>query len=88
HFTMGADAYEEPSNIDMTVESAAMWDFALSMEDVEALSYYEFLTACGDEGWYEADLNKDCQVDFKDFSVVALNWMQCSNPTDPNCIAP
>ncbi|MFH1616949.1 MAG: hypothetical protein ABIG61_17925, partial [Planctomycetota bacterium] len=47
HFTMGADAYEEPSNIDMTVESAAMWDFALSMEDVEALSYYEFLTACG-----------------------------------------
>jgi hypothetical protein len=74
--------------IDMTVESAAIWDFALSLEDIEQLSYYEFMTACGDQGWYKGDVDKDCKVDLQDFAVIANNFLQCSDPMDPNCTIP
>ena len=42
---------------------------------------------CG--GWetvYKtADINKDCNVDMEDFSELATDWKNCSNPADPNC---
>lgn len=30
------------------------------------------------------DFNNDCYVDFVDFSIMAANWMQCTDPADPN----
>lgn len=32
-----------------------------------------------------ADLNNDCYVDFKDFSIFAATWLDCGNPFDPAC---
>jgi hypothetical protein len=34
------------------------------------------------------DLNNDCKVDFRDFAVMAANWLiDCdTNPSDPACV--
>jgi hypothetical protein len=32
------------------------------------------------------DLNRDCQVNFKDFIEIVNEWQQCNNPVDFNCI--
>jgi len=34
------------------------------------------------------DLNDDCKVDFRDFAIVAENWLiDCyTNPSDPACV--
>jgi hypothetical protein len=34
------------------------------------------------------DLNKDCHIDLKDFSLLALQWLECVEPTDANCQKP
>lgn len=34
----------------------------------------------------EADLNRDCRVDFKDFAAFTNYWLQCNDPCDPNCV--
>ncbi len=31
-----------------------------------------------------SDLNRDCDVDFEDFSYFGLDWMRCNDPNDPN----
>lgn len=31
------------------------------------------------------DINTDLKVDFKDFAVLADNWLECNNSSDPNC---
>jgi hypothetical protein len=43
---------------------------------------------CGDEGtWYfGADINKDCRVDFEDFTYIVQAWLQCTDPEDANCL--
>ncbi|AQT68187.1 Sialidase precursor [Anaerohalosphaera lusitana] len=43
---------------------------------------------CGDDytTFLSADLNQDCYVDFNDFALVASNWLQCSDPTDIECL--
>ncbi len=33
----------------------------------------------------QGDLNNDCYVDFKDFAVLAGQWLKCSNPFDGAC---
>lgn len=42
---------------------------------------------CGDPGtdYLKGDVNKDCRVDFKDVAEVALDWLGCTDPQDPNC---
>ena len=32
------------------------------------------------------DLSQDCQVNFLDFSIMAISWLDCSYENDPNCI--
>jgi len=31
------------------------------------------------------DLNEDCYVNFEDFAIMALYWLECTEPTNPNC---
>ena len=33
----------------------------------------------------QGDLNGDCYVDFKDFAIVARDWLKCGNPFDDCC---
>jgi hypothetical protein len=32
--------------------------------------------SCGDWGYYEADINMDCVVDFNDLAIMAQQWLQ------------
>ena len=32
------------------------------------------------------DLNHDCFLDFLDFSLLASEWLQCGDPSDPDCV--
>ena len=34
----------------------------------------------------DADVNQDCYVNLQDFSPLASNWMECTDPTDETCI--
>ena len=43
----------------------------------EVFSIYE----CSLDG----DLTGDCVVNFVDFAIMALNWLQCGNPYDLYC---
>ena len=39
---------------------------------------------CGD--FLVSDINRDCYVDMQDMALVALQWLQCTDPQDPiNC---
>lgn len=42
---------------------------------------------CGDPGTvYEAaDLNKDCKVDLRDFTIMGQVWLECTDPNALNC---
>lgn len=40
---------------------------------------------CGDWGFLAADMDKDCVVDWTDFSVFAAQWQMCNDPVDPSC---
>jgi hypothetical protein len=31
------------------------------------------------------DFNNDCYVNFKDFAIFSVDWLNCGNPYDPNC---
>ncbi len=31
------------------------------------------------------DIDRDCDVDFRDFAAVALNWTSCNEPNKPGC---
>jgi len=33
----------------------------------------------------KGDLNGDCVVDFEDYAIFADKWLQCNDPTNPNC---
>ncbi|MFH1616308.1 MAG: hypothetical protein ABIG61_14630 [Planctomycetota bacterium] len=51
--------------------------------------YYVNPTAqsCDDPGmWYlGGDINRDCYVNFSDFALFAMTWMQCNDPANPQC---
>lgn len=36
----------------------------------------------------DSDLNGDCKVDFKDFAIIAGQWLNCIVPNDPSCTQP
>ncbi|MHB0947246.1 MAG: LamG-like jellyroll fold domain-containing protein [Sedimentisphaerales bacterium] len=38
-----------------------------------------------DWGHQKGDINQDCYVDFKDIAQMALDWLKCTNPNDPQC---
>ena len=37
------------------------------------------------DGLMEADLNKDCKVDFEDFALLALRWLDCNMDPPESC---
>jgi hypothetical protein len=43
---------------------------------------------CGSWGYKTADVNFDCRVDIEDLSIIAANWLKCTDPTNADCILP
>jgi hypothetical protein len=41
--------------------------------------------ACGDLGYWSADTNLDCKVNFLDYADISTRWMQCSDPENAAC---
>ncbi|MCD4831145.1 MAG: hypothetical protein K8R02_04970 [Anaerohalosphaeraceae bacterium] len=40
---------------------------------------------CGDWGYSSSDINEDCYVDFKDFAILAGEWLDCTDPNNSSC---
>ncbi|HUV40724.1 MAG TPA: hypothetical protein VMW23_02920 [Sedimentisphaerales bacterium] len=40
---------------------------------------------CGDWGYKRGDINYDCKVDFMDFAILALDWLDCTTPGGAGC---
>jgi hypothetical protein len=59
------------SNFDLTYKAA----------EITALVIVPKPTECGDPStiYYEADLNHDCYVNFKDLALIATTWFQCTD---------
>ncbi len=41
---------------------------------------------CGEWGYHSGDMNYDCKVDMEDVSVLAVNWMNCTDPDNEDCV--
>ena len=48
---------------------------------------YVIVAYCGDAQtvYSPADINKDCHVDFRDFSAMAADWFKCTDPGNSGC---
>ncbi len=74
------------------IDEFAIYEGALSAERV--LIHYAAwqIDDCAEfwdrVGGIAADIDKDCDVDFRDFASLALDWLLCNDPgsSDPNCV--
>jgi hypothetical protein len=61
-------------------------DCYVNLLDVEIMADYWLHTDCAGLGDCEkADFEPDGDVDFVDFSDLAVDWMSCNDPQDPAC---
>ncbi len=62
----------------------------LDFQNIQKIYSVDLMTDCQsvqDAGFgMESDLNGDCEVNFRDFVLLAEIWMNCNNPQDVNCI--
>ncbi len=62
----------------------------LDFQDIQKIYSVDMMTDCQsvlDAGFgIKSDLNGDCDVNFRDFVLLAENWLKCNNPQDVNCI--
>jgi len=53
----------------------------------DRLAVVQYVPVCGDL-WHPypvGDLDRDCYVNWSDFSVFASQWLMCTDPNDPQC---
>lgn len=41
---------------------------------------------CGDWGYLDSDIVPDCYVNLKDFATMAIEWLNCNDPEDIDCV--
>jgi hypothetical protein len=54
--------------------------------DWDNIRFGLFSQACGDYGYPTGDFNHDCVVDFRDYAVLAGEWLNETDPCNPNHI--
>ena len=54
--------------------------------DWDNIRFGLFSLACGDYGYPTGDFNHDCVVDFLDYAVLAGEWLNGTDPCNPNHI--
>lgn len=42
---------------------------------------------CGSKGYLFGDVNRDCNVNFLDVVIIADDWVSCTDPSRPECVA-
>ena len=40
---------------------------------------------CGRWGFFDADVDRNCEVDLADFAVLAGGWLHCTDPDNAAC---
>jgi hypothetical protein len=65
------------SSSDTTYNGIAIANVVAHITDNEAY--------CGQQGttYLSADVNHDCYINFKDFAVIAQQWLRCTDPFQP-----
>ena len=65
-----------------------IFSFSPGQFSVDDLNYIEGgINECGDPGtvYMKADVDKNCYVNIADFALIAANWLQCTDPNNPDC---
>jgi len=58
-----------------------------TLEHLAILSSHWLESDCSGPDWCDgADIDQDSVVNFNDFASLSSEWLQCSNPFDPNCV--
>jgi hypothetical protein len=71
NFRVGLYRREQPRN------------FTVYYDDIKyADNFLEAVPGCGDGGFLEGDINRDCSVDLFDFAVLAKDWLQDTLPVE------
>ncbi|MFH1615906.1 MAG: hypothetical protein ABIG61_12590 [Planctomycetota bacterium] len=57
------------------------------IDNVRIYNQNPLATQCGDPGtvYLDADFNLDCYVNFKDLDDFVGEWLQCTDPNEPDC---
>lgn len=64
-----------------------MFDYQGSITDIAGWNALLLVSenGCGSWGIPYGDINFDCRVNFEDFSLMAADWLNCTDPTDDSC---
>ena len=62
-----------------------MFDKYADADLFQKYALYDAVDNCGLWGYFTADIDRNCTVGLSDFSVVAGDWMYCTDPNDPLC---
>jgi hypothetical protein len=56
--------------------------------NADNIAQYELVQniPCGGFGYLKGDITRDCIINFKDFSILAEDWLICNDPAGDNCI--
>ncbi|MDD5458050.1 MAG: hypothetical protein PHF37_01455 [Phycisphaerae bacterium] len=81
-----ANDYAFYDNLATDIGTVRIMRYTSVAVNVDDLTIYGGLIGCGDWGYLPADLNEDCYVDFIDFGSVADGWLNCTQPSDSNCL--
>jgi hypothetical protein len=77
---------------DMIFVSRTAYDGAANYHDSNKITfhrienYMDFVAACGNWGYSQMDMNRDCVVDLLDFSLFFSDWMSCTRPYYEGCV--
>ena len=63
------------------------WEGQLPYPDLGEYIPPDESNVCGDPGtiFFPEDLNHDCHIDFRDFALFTEVWLQCTDPSSPEC---
>ncbi|MFI4911210.1 MAG: LamG-like jellyroll fold domain-containing protein [Sedimentisphaeraceae bacterium JB056] len=54
--------------------------------EMDDFRFGKAVAECGDMGYIDADINRDCIVDIEDLSLMVTDWLKCTLESDPSCI--
>jgi endo-1,4-beta-xylanase len=75
----------DPTVMEIEVIPGGSEEFLIELTDLPGPST---CTEVHEQGYgLASDGNKDCRVDLKDFEILAVQWLLCNDPENPDCSA-
>jgi hypothetical protein len=86
NYTLGGNAGMNARWFDGQIDELYIFDQTLNQQEILDLMDGKMPEmVCGDNGYFQSDLNTDCYVNFEDFAMMALEWLQCTDPAVTGC---